>query len=379
MAENHNRVRVGDVVTIYQRGKKRTWIADFWLRGQHIRQSLRTSNKKMATERAIKLDAKLVSGTYQAPPPAIGFLQATDEYLNFLDTERRARKTIVKYRGILTSLTKFLADQGCTLIGQFNLVLWDRYRASRKGRHPKTMYTEAVIVKQFLKWCNSRALVGHNVLADLRFKKPALEPRGGPTLSQINLILPLLGEPQRTQISVLAFTGMRAGELQKLKPSDLDLAAGWVHVRSRPGAETKTRTSRKVPIHPRLGAVLKQLPATQQPWLFTMPSSAKYPGGDHELNVKKLNEVFKRAVKKIGLPVGRRANGFTVHSLRHSFEAITVNSRVPQRVIDTWLGHSTDKSMAAHYYRLTDEESQRFMREVPFENGYPATDAGGKE
>ncbi|MDB5306859.1 MAG: hypothetical protein JWO38_1061, partial [Gemmataceae bacterium] len=39
----------------------------------------------------------------------------------------------------------------------------------------------------------------------------------------------------------------------------------------------------------------------------------------------------------------------------------------PQRVIDTWLGHRSDKSMAAVYYRLRDEDSQSFMAKVPFD------------
>jgi len=43
-----------------------------------------------------------------------------------------------------------------------------------------------------------------------------------------------------------------------------------------------------------------------------------------------------------------------------------VNAGIPQRVIDTWLGHRSDKSMAAVYYRLRDEVSQSFMAKVPF-------------
>jgi integrase len=93
------------------------------------------------------------------------------------------------------------------------------------------------------------------------------------------------------------------------------------------------------------------------------------------INIKRLNEQFQRVVKRLGLPTGREA-GFTLHSLRHSFETITVNAGIPQRVIDTWLGHRSDKSMAAVYYKLSDEESQKFMVRVPFGTGLPAADAG---
>jgi hypothetical protein len=54
-----------------------------------------------------------------------------------------------------------------------------------------------------------------------------------------------------------------------------------------------------------------------------------------------------------------------------------VNRGIPQRVVDTWLGHRSDRSMASIYYRLTDEESQNFMRQVPFFGiSKPAADAG---
>lgn len=80
-------------------------------------------------------------------------------------------------------------------------------------------------------------------------------------------------------------------------------------------------------------------------------------------------------VASLGLPAGRDG-GFTLHSLRHFFETFTVNAGIPQRVVDTWLGHRSDRSMAAVYYRLKDEDSQRFMKKVPFGTGEPAADAG---
>lgn len=74
-----------------------------------------------------------------------------------------------------------------------------------------------------------------------------------------------------------------------------------------------------------------------------------------------------------------RDNGYVIHSLRHSFETIAVNAGIPQRVVDAWLGHTADRSMAAVYYHLSNEESQKFMGMVPFGTGAPAASAGNKE
>ena len=78
-----------------------------------------------------------------------------------------------------------------------------------------------------------------------------------------------------------------------------------------------------------LRAVLKSLPATRRPWLFTAGASRKFPSGDHHINVKRLSEQFARLVARLGMPADRAA-GFVVHSLRHFFEALTVNAGIPR-------------------------------------------------
>ena len=91
----------------------------------------------------------------------------------------------------------------------------------------------------------------------------------------------------------------------------------------------------------------------------------QYPTGDHHINVKRLNDRFIRLAGPLGLPVGR-IDGCVNHSPRHFLETFTVNAGMPQRVIDTWLGHRSDESIGAVYYKLADSESPSFMIEVPF-------------
>jgi len=379
MADEPNRIRVGERITIYQRGAKQIWCADFWQDGVHRKVSLKTSNKKIATKRATKLAADLTEGTYRQAPPALTVKQAIEDYLLYLRTESRARRTLVKYKGVLGLFVAFLDVHRVTQLGRVTAGYFDKYRAERKStRHEKTIYCEGVIVKQLFKWAKSRKLIADNPLAEIKLNKPLLEPKAGPSLEQLNTILVAADEPLRSELVVLAFTGMRAGELQRLRLEDVDVEGGWVNIRSRPGAETKTRESRKVPIHPRLRAVLVGLPKMRRPWLFTAAPSKKFPDGDHHISVKRMNEQFTRLVGRLGMPVGRDA-GFVIHSLRHFFETFTVNASIPQRVIDAWLGHSSDKSMGANYYKLSDADSQSFMAKVPFGTGEPAAIAGKEE
>jgi integrase len=288
---------------------------------------------------------------------------------------------VAKYRGVFDLLIDYLARHNVTKLAQVTAAHFDRYRAEQKEtKYPKTVYCEGVLVKQLFKWARTRKLIADNPLAGIKLNKPPLEPKAGPSLKQVDRILSAAETPLRSQLAVLAFTGMRAGELQRLRPKDIDLAGGWVHIVSRPGAETKTRTSRKVPIHPRLRAVLEALPTGDREWLFTAGPSRKYLDGGHHINVKRLNEQFTRLVTRLEMPAGRES-GFVIHSLRHYFETFTfeVNEGIPQRVIDTWLGHRSDRSMGAVYYKLSDTDSQSFMTKVPFGTGAPAADAGKED
>jgi len=141
-------------------------------------------------------------------------------------------------------------------------------------------------------------------------------------------------------LATLALTEMRASECCHLKPQDVDLDAGWIHVFSRPGFETKTSQSWKVPIHPRLRQILEQIPKGQREWFFTALPSPRYPAVGHHLNMKHVCEDFKKVLKQLGIPVGKKNGGFTLHSLRSSFKIICIHAGLRHEVVDAWQNHA---------------------------------------
>jgi integrase len=205
-------------------------------------------------------------------------------------------------------------------------------------------------------------MIADNPLAEVRLPKPIRDRHPAVEFSEVNKILAALPAHTAAAIATLAFAGLRAGEMQRLQTkNDIDLRRGWIAVCSRDGLETKTRQSRRIPIHPRLKSYLKQIAPSSGPWLFTDPGTDGAP-----INIRKLNAEFQAVAKQFGMNVGRKQLGYTLHSLRHFFETFCVNARIPQRVVDQWMGHTGDRSMAAMYYQLSPDESQRFMNEVPF-------------
>jgi integrase len=369
---DEERIRIGEHVVIYRRGRRGIWTAEFHRDGKHCRRSLKTSNKKPALQRAIRLEHELTSGTFKPPTPATMISDGKKQYFEYLKTEGRARNTIVRYQGELNCFEVFCRGRGIRQVAQITPSVLDAYRAERqKTHHVKTVYHETVVVKQFVRWCESRHLMAENLLRTYRVSKPISQPKPAPTLGELQRIFAEATPERRLIFAVLAFTGLRVGELQKLRQEDIDLLNAWVRVVSRPGAETKTRQSRQVPIHPVLLKLLGRVRRRNGQFFFSAARSGKYPDGDHQVSPRHLNEGFQSIAERLGMPVGRES-GYTLHSLRRFFETFCVNSGAPQRAIDAWMGHSGGKSMAAVYYSLSDIDSQAMIAKIPFSIELPA-------
>ena len=97
MKNEPERIQVGQFTTVFRRGKKGTYTADFHHDGEHCRRSLRTSNLKVARQRAIELERESLDGTFgrtkgadNAAPTSIR--QAADEFLAFWDRHRKGSR-----------------------------------------------------------------------------------------------------------------------------------------------------------------------------------------------------------------------------------------------------------------------------------------------
>ena len=349
-------IPIGNRVSIAPRGKKRTWTAEFSDGGVHRRKSLHTRNKKVATQRAVQLEADLQSGTYAATPAPVSVADASAAYLSFLKTKDRAESTLTRYRGELRAFVTFGKQIGMRRLSQITPSLIDRYSAHRlEGRGLSTVYHELVVIKQLLKWSKSRGLVAANLIADYSLEKPATRKKPVLTLEQINAILSASTPYQSRQLAVLAFTGMRVSSLLALQRKWIN----WKIARMRVWDVKKRQWIEDFPIHPRLMTALRSVPDEGHELLFAARPSRRYPSGGQPVSPKRLNDYFKAAANRVG------AEGFTLHDLRHFFKSFCVNNGVPERAVDQWLNHS-DGSVRGIYYHLTREESKRFMDTLPF-------------
>jgi integrase len=150
-------------------------------------------------------------------------------------------------------------------------------------------------------------------------------------------------EPLATNFVRLAlFTGLRRGELFKLRWDDIDFERGFLTLRAPKGGRDQT-----VPLSPAAQAVLARHPRQgKSPFIF--PGR----GGGQRTRPPKLIQAIK---ERAGLPRDFRP----LHGLRHSFASLLASSgRVDLYTLQKLLTHKSPQ-MTQRYAHLRDESLRR--------------------
>lgn len=147
----------------------------------------------------------------------------------------------------------------------------------------------------------------------------------------------------RLQLLIELYSGMRMGEINALRPEDIDFDHMLIHVNStisvdvegnskiKDGAKTE-KGKRSVPICKTLEGYLLQ----------ALENMRDNPYGlifyNHKTNslvtTSDVNNLYNRILNKAGIP--RRGQ----HSLRHTFATRCIEAEVPAVVLKEWLGHT---------------------------------------
>ena len=147
----------------------------------------------------------------------------------------------------------------------------------------------------------------------------------------------------KNQILIELYTGMRMGEINALKPEDIDFDRSVIKVkrtvskglngRSFIRESTKTENGiREVPINemvkPILVDALEKAPANKEGLVFYDKSKKGV------ITTSQVNSTFKRLLKKADITDRGQ------HALRHTFATRCIEAGVPAIVLRDWMGHA---------------------------------------
>lgn len=141
-----------------------------------------------------------------------------------------------------------------------------------------------------------------------------------------------------------AYTGARRSEVVRSRLDDIDFAANQIMIRERKRRKHLARSTRFVPLHPRLCRILKEWFAVHPGGQFTIACPAKMPRRKIVNELRPLTRCQATHHFKHTLSQGKWNVVAGFHVLRHSFGSNLVRTgKVPPHVVAQWMGHTTDE------------------------------------
>jgi integrase len=353
-----NSNKVGEV-WVYQRQPKGNWYYALTLsNGKRVEKSFGTSNLGRATEMAKNVNNDLTSkseGESIDLPESLA--EAFGQYIQHLKSEGCVRKTIVRYTGIYANFTAFATSKNVKTIHGLSQRLLNLFRQKRESEvFDTTRHFETERISEFGSYLVSEHLIDKNPFDISKLRKPQKIPWPWFTYSQVETILDLASDKDKKIFEVLAYTGMRIGELKRLSWSHIDFKRNILLVESTPDNPTKGKRSREIPMHDKVLEVLSKI-EPKVGLVFNSGKSYKHPNGDGPLNERRLLERVKKICLKLEIEG-------CVHSFRKFFCSFMANQGIPPLTLMSWTGHSDIKILINSYYKLNEEDSVNFMKKV---------------
>ena len=354
---NGRSVRIGERVRIYQREDGGVWYANFQHDRRQYRESLKTTNKKVAERLARQIDGKLIDRLWKPAVEAVSVREAAKAYVAVLDSEGRAPKTMTKYRQNLNRFVDLAERRGVRDVTGLDLSFLDAYRKMRTdaGAAAKTKHTECVILRQLIRFAMSRNMLASDPMKGVKIPKPKPSKQPCWTPEEVQKIIAAAPADLRPALTLLAETGMRFAEFAWLMWADVDLAGNILHIQPKEGWKLKTGDQRAMPLSPAARAVIDALPK-QWKWVSTMPPSRSHAEHGRQWTERRLLSELKRVLKGVGL-VGK------LHTFRHSFISNALVKGVPVAVVRQWVGH-VDPRVIDLYTHVHDAASQAAMKKL---------------
>ncbi len=196
------------------------------------------------------------------------------------------------------------------------------------------------------------------------------------TPAEIGAILVLVKSEAREDYAHLlhaipAYTGMRRGEVLRLRWSDVEFDQESVIARSRKQSRQKSETARRIDLHPELKALLVAWRDRRPRGQFVVCE----PDSDSPLDVQTANRRFCQPLRGTTwcLDPKRRWYKIGFHTYRHSFASTLAARGVDQRIIDEWMGHQTE-AMRKRYRHLFPRQRRSAMASFSFAGASASND-----
>lgn len=274
---------------------------EYCIHGRPVQQALKTPNKQLAIRRVHEIISRIDRGERHEVRARIEFPEMGRAYLEMQCGRNCAPTTYTKYKHTVVSWAAWSAvhfGRPAALYTEQHFWRWHQALID-DGYSEKTRYDRAVIIKQVFKWAAKVRLIPSNPLDRCSLSEPTPTEQPCFTPEQVSRILAGADEHESAMYAVMAFAGLRFGEMRDLYWSAIAMPPnepGLLTI-SRGGSNgtTKSRRTRRIPLHPELRKTLEKMPRTAERLFYSRPSR-HYPNGDHRGGESQFAQVAQAAL-----------------------------------------------------------------------------------
>jgi integrase len=363
---------------------REAWIVDY-VDQEGLRHIETFDRKKDAVdfEATVKVDVR--AGTHTPASKSITVAQAADDWIAFVQGEKRERSTLDQYRNHVQHINarlghKKLSSLTTPGINSFRDELLkgtDQHKPMTRASARKVLAS----LKSLLRDAHRRGNVAQNVASSVRIAVTAREKRKlkiGEDIPTPDEIRQIINKASSERLSVLLITavstGLRASELRGLRWQDIDLNTSKLHVRQRADryceiGEPKSKAGdRTIPLGPMVRNTLKQ-------WKLRCPHSAGglvFPTAKGQIeHHSQIYKALKPVVIAAGLTKQDGKPKYTgLHAFRHFYASWCINRKqaggleLPAKIVQERLGHASITMTMDRYGHLFPSDDDGSELEV---------------
>jgi len=340
-------------MTVYRHG--RWWWYDFVINGARIRErtAAATRDEALHIEALRKAETSSTRCTMDPSKAHQSFRNfANGEFGTWCAVEHRARiSTYARYMRSVKVLSVYFADQSLRSINAGRVEQFKMWRSQQKRKHardghfvtPAAVNRDLAVLRILFNYAMRLEIVNKNPVAQVRFFREKQNCMRVVSAEEEEQYL-AAAAPLLKHVAILMLdTGMRPGEIYKLRKDDIDLTLRAVFVRSGKTANA----TRHIPLTERTYQVLAhRVEDAKTEWLFPCPFDSSLP----VLDVRKAHDGAVRRAK-ISPP-------FRLYDLRHTALTRMAMAGIDLPTLKELAGHSQIQ-MTMRYVHPTPEHKRR--------------------
>lgn len=318
--------------------KDDNWFIDYYVSGRRKREKIGAS-KKLAERVLAKRKTEIVENRYLdiRKEKKFKFTQLAETFLN--DYSRLNHRAHLKYVSFVKNLTAFFGER---YLSEINSLMVEKYKSERLNKiKPVSVNRELDTLKSMFNRAIEWGMLNDSPAKNV--KKFAVDDRRVRflTIAEIHKLLDATSDDLRGIVVLALNTGMRKGEIFRLKWEYFDLKNAIIHL---PVSLSKNKRSREIPMNSVVVRTLEDVKTSAA-------GEYVFPNRQDGRPLTDIRKSFAAALEKAGI-----AN-FRFHDLRHTFCSQLVSEGVDIYTVMELAGHSSIK-MTMRYAHLSPNQKR---------------------